>query len=98
MLSGENRGTRSVKIRAMGSYLPQRIVPSTELDAKLGLANGTFETLTGVKTRRYANEHETNSQMGAYACMAALEKARLKYEDIDVIINASGTYEQPIPC
>lgn len=81
----------------MGAYLPRRVVHSEELDKKLGLKPGTLEGLAGVKTRRYASEDETNSQMGAFAAMAALEKAGLKYDDIDVIINASGTYEQPIP-
>lgn len=87
-----------VKIRSMGTYIPKRKVPAAELDLKLKLATGTLERISGVKVRHYANEHETNSQMGAYACMAALEKACLKYEDIDAIICASGTSEQPIPC
>jgi 3-oxoacyl-[acyl-carrier-protein] synthase III len=89
---------RRVKIRAMGSYLPRRIVHSTELDEKLGLRAGTLEKLSGVQTRYYADEKETSSTMGAYAGMSALENAGLKFEDVDAIVCASGTYEQPIPC
>lgn len=89
---------RRVKIRAMGAYLPRRIVRSAELDEKLGLAAGTLEKLSGVQTRHYASEDETSSVMGAYACMSALEKAGLNFGDIDAVVSASGTYEQPIPC
>lgn len=89
---------RRVKITAMGSYIPKKKVLSVDLDEKLGLAAGTLENLSGVKSRYYVGEGETASKMGAMACMAALENAHLKYEDIDAIICASGTYEQPIPC
>lgn len=89
---------RHVRIRSMGKYLPKRVVTSEELDLKLNLKPGTLEGLAGVKTRRYAGEGESLSRMGALAGMAALENGHLKYEDIDVIINASGCFEQPIPC
>ena len=89
---------RRVKLRAMGTYLPERVVTSEELDQKLNLKLGTLSSLAGVKKRRYANKTETNSKMGAYAAMAAIENAHLRYEDIDAIICASGTYDQPIPC
>lgn len=82
----------------MGAHLPKRIVDSVELDEKLGLSAGTLEKLSGVKSRRYVGENETASMMGAYACMGALENGGLRYEDIDAIVCASGTSEQPIPC
>ncbi len=89
---------RRVKIRAMGAYLPKRIVKTSELDEKLGLRPGTLEEMSGVRMRRYVGEGESASRMGAMAANEALEKAGLKYEDIDAVICASGTYEQPIPC
>lgn len=89
---------RQVRIRSMGSYLPKKIVSSEELDKKLKLSIGTLKNLVGVNKRHFVSEDETNSKMGAYACMAALENARLKFEDIDAIVYASGSSEQPIPC
>jgi 3-oxoacyl-[acyl-carrier-protein] synthase-3 len=89
---------RRAKILGTGSYLPRRVVPSTELDLKLGLKPGTVENTSGVKNRRYVDDDETTSRMGALAAMAALENAHVKYDEIDAIISTSGTYEQPIPC
>ncbi len=89
---------RRVKIRAMGAYLPKRVVESVELDEKLGLPAGTLEKMSGVSSRRYVSEDETSSSMGAMACMSALENSHLRYEDVDAVVCASGTYEQPIPC
>jgi 3-oxoacyl-[acyl-carrier-protein] synthase-3 len=90
---------RLAKMVEMAHYLPKRIVPSTELDLKLLMKPGYLEKLAGVKTRHYVDpELETNSYMGAMAAQAVLKKANLKYEDIDAIVCASGTYEQPIPC
>ncbi|MDF2658838.1 MAG: beta-ketoacyl-ACP synthase [Paenibacillus sp.] len=49
-------------------------------------------------TERYFIEDETASQMGAKAAYAALEAAGLAFADIDCLVCASGTMEQPIPC
>lgn len=88
---------RPLKILSMGSYLPKKVVTGFEVDQKLGLSSGKSEEMTGIAERRYVTD-ETASQMGAFAIMSALEKAHLKYEDVDAIICASGSMEQPLPC
>jgi 3-oxoacyl-[acyl-carrier-protein] synthase-3 len=87
---------RALKILATGSYLPSRVVTGAEVDARLGISEGKSEQMTGIAERRYVS-HETASEMGAFALMAALERARIRYEDIDAIICASGTTEQALP-
>ncbi len=90
---------KNVKILGTGVYLPKRIVTSKELDEKQGLPLGTVERTSGVVQRRYADiSTESQSKMGAFAAMAALENAQMKYEDIDAIISCGGSFEQPIPC
>ena len=88
---------RPLKILSTGMYLPKRVVTAFEVDEKLGLAHGKSEEMTGIAERRYVTD-ETASQMGAFAIMSALEKSGIRYEDIDAIICASGTQEQPLPC
>ena len=90
-------GKRPLKILSTGMYLPKRVVTGLEIDQKLGLSPGKSEAMTGIAERRYVTD-ETASQMGAYALMSALEKSGIKYEEIDAIICASGTMEQPLPC
>jgi 3-oxoacyl-[acyl-carrier-protein] synthase III len=88
---------RPLKIISTGSYLPQQIVTGLEVDRKLGIAPGKSEQMTGIAERRYVT-HETASEMGAYAIMAALEKSGIRFEEIDAIICASGSMEQALPC
>jgi 3-oxoacyl-[acyl-carrier-protein] synthase-3 len=85
-----------VKIIGLGRYLPQRIVPSSELEELCGLPAGWVEHHNGVRERRWVTD-ETSSFMGAQAALEALEEADMQPNQIDLIINASGTAEQAIP-
>ncbi len=86
-----------LKIMGIGRYLPKRIVPSSEVEALCALPTGWVERNSGVRERRWADEEETNSFMGAAAACEAIADAGIDPGDIDLIINASGSYEQPIP-
>ena len=85
-----------VRIVSTGRYLPRKHVPSETVDGWLGLPVGTSAQLSGVQGRYYA-DGETASEMGAAAAQRALESAGLDAGDIDVLIAACGTPEQPIP-
>ena len=57
-----------LKIAGIGRYVPDRVVPSAELEARLGLAPGWIERKQGVRERRWVESgRETNSFMGARA-------------------------------
>lgn|GEM_PF-35160 len=98
LLLFQSMKSRNIRILGTGKYLPRRQVTGAELDRKLGLAEGSTTRISGVEVRHFASEDELNSVMGAHACMAALENAQLKYEDIDAIVYVSGSVEQIIPC
>ncbi len=87
-----------LKIIGSGHYLPRKIFTAQELDRKLDLSEGTSFRTSGVRQRHYVQEDETQSFMGARAIMAALENAHLSYESLDLILCASGSSEQTIPC
>jgi 3-oxoacyl-[acyl-carrier-protein] synthase-3 len=55
-----------------------------------------IEDKTGVITRYHA-EDETIASMAAEAVTKAMEKTDLNYSDIDLLIAAGGTPDQPIP-
>ena len=88
---------RRVEILGTGAYLPPAIITSAELDTKLGLPAGSIERKTGVSQRHAAGAGETAASMAAQACRAALEKARVKLDEIDCLISASGTMDQGLP-
>src|SRR5579859_523733 len=85
-----------IKIAGLGRYLPERVVPSAEVEALCGLPAGWIERHSGVRERRWATT-ETASYMGAQAAREAVTEAGLALSDIDLIVNASGTPEQAIP-
>jgi 3-oxoacyl-[acyl-carrier-protein] synthase III len=85
-----------LKIIGFGRYLPKRIVPSSELEAMCGVPAGWVERRNGVRERRWVTD-ETSSFMSGQAAIEALDEAKLKPDQLDLIINASGTGEQAIP-
>ena len=85
-----------LKIIGLGRYLPKRIVPNSEVEALCGLSAGWVERRNGVRERRWVTD-ETSSFMSAEAAREALDEAKLKPNQLDLIINASGTGEQAIP-
>lgn len=80
-----------------GKYIPEHNVDSAKLDQVLQLTRGCAERKSGIKTRYYA-KGEPASSMGAKAALQALSDASLELDQIDAIVCASGTMEQPIPC
>ncbi|MBI5966014.1 MAG: ketoacyl-ACP synthase III [Chloroflexi bacterium] len=85
-----------LKIIGLGRYLPKRIVPNSEVEAMCGLSAGWVERRNGVRERRWVTD-ETSSFMSAEAAREALDEAKLNPNQLDLIINASGTGEQAIP-
>jgi len=85
-----------LKIIGLGRYLPSRIVHSAELETTFGLPQGWIEQRNGVRERRWVTT-ETASFMAAEAAREALHHAELRPDELDLIINASGTAEQAIP-
>lgn len=85
-----------LKIIGVGRYLPERLVPSREVESLCGLPAGWIERRSGVRERRWVTG-ETSSCMGAAAAREAVASAGLALTDIDLILNASGTPEQAIP-
>ncbi|MGM0575830.1 MAG: 3-oxoacyl-[acyl-carrier-protein] synthase III C-terminal domain-containing protein [Myxococcota bacterium] len=88
-----------VKIAGVGHYLPERVVPSSEVAALCGVDTSWVVERSGVRERRWADQAagETNSYMAARAAEEALEEAGIEARDLDLILNASGSNEQAIP-
>lgn len=85
------------RILGLGRFVPERVVPSEELEALWGLEPGWIASKTGVKERRWTSEGEDAITMAAHACRAAVEDAGLTLADIDALIWASGAPSQAIP-
>ena len=90
---------RSLRLAQSAIHLPARVVTAAELEARLGLPAGWVVEKTGVAVRHFIEPgRDTNATMGAAAARGALDAAGLDFADVDLLINASGSIQQPIPC
>ncbi len=86
-----------VKIIGTGRYLPKQVILSKDLEEKIGIEKGWCESKQGIKERRWAENEETESFMGAKAVEEALKDACIQPNEIDLLINASQTFEVAVP-
>ncbi|AGT08278.1 3-oxoacyl-ACP synthase [Paracoccus aminophilus] len=84
-------------ILGTGAYLPRRVVASSEIDCRLGWAEGSCEARYGLAKRHVAECDETSSMMGTEAARQALAAAGIEANELDLIIGACGVMEQAIP-
>ena len=89
------KSEKKIKIVSMGKYLPKK-VPSTDIEERYNIPSGWSEKYSGVKSRHQVT-FEHNGYMGAKAADEALTNAKMKLDDMCLLISASGTYDYPIP-
>jgi hypothetical protein len=63
--------------RAVGSYLPSRILTNADLEKMVNTSDEWITSRTGIKERRIAAADEFTSDMAAHAARRALDRAQL---------------------
>lgn len=86
-----------VNIQGIGFRVPDRVVTNEELKEDLGLSDKWIHTKTGIKERRYLEDHLVTSDLCVFASEGALMDAGIKAEDVDVIIITTTTPDQRSP-
>lgn len=84
-------------VRGVGHYLPERVVPNTEFEARLETSDEWIRSRTGIERRHFAADGETTSDLGAKAAEAALADAGLGAGDLDALIVATSTADLTFP-
>jgi len=85
------------RIVGTGSYLPPRIVGNDEFARRLETSDAWIRERTGIARRHIAEETQTSSDLALEASRPALEAARLKPEDIDLMVVATSTPDYIFP-
>ena len=91
------RSLRGAAVLGVGSALPERVVPSAEIADRLGVTERWIESRTGVAERRVAGPDERLSTLAATAGAEALSSAEVSPADVDLVIVATCTADQPVP-
>jgi 3-oxoacyl-[acyl-carrier-protein] synthase-3 len=88
---------RTVSIVGTGSYVPEKILTNDDLSRMVDTSDEWITTRTGIKERRVAAKDETTSEMAAKAALKAMEQAKIKASDIDLILVATATPDMIFP-
>jgi len=87
---------RSV-VLGCGSHLPDRVLTNSDLAASVDTSDEWIVQRTGIKQRHIAAPGEMTSDLALKAAQKALADAKLKPEDIDLIVLATSTPDQTFP-
>ncbi len=85
------------RIIGWGTAVPDQRVTNADLAASVDTSDEWIVERTGIRERRRAGDGETTATLGTAAAAAALKQAGLSPLDIDLMIVATATPEQPIP-
>jgi 3-oxoacyl-[acyl-carrier-protein] synthase-3 len=89
---------RNAQIVASGMYVPERILPNSYFNELLGEDVDTWlrENLT-IRERRWCSENQSTADLCVEAAKKILDNAKIKSEQIDLLIIATDTPEYISP-
>jgi 3-oxoacyl-[acyl-carrier-protein] synthase-3 len=84
-------------ITGVGRYLPENIVTNLDLEKRMDTSDEWIRTRTGIEARRIAGDDMDTSDMAYRAAVEAIDNAGITAEDLDLILVATVTPDQPFP-
>lgn len=86
-----------VGIIGVGECLPQKVLTNADLEKMVDTSDEWITTRTGIKERRLADANEAASDLATKAAKEAIADAKLKAQDLDLIIVTTITGDMPFP-
>src|SRR5438309_7236707 len=77
---------KNALITGWGFYAPTRVVTNFDLEKIVETSDDWITSRTGIKERRFASDGENTSSMSVRAARAALDRAKLRAQDVQLII------------
>ncbi len=84
-------------IIGIGRYLPEKIVTNADLEKIVDTSDEWIRTRTGIEERRIANNETDTSDMAYEAAKTAIADAKISPEELDLILVATVTPDNPFP-
>lgn len=84
-------------VKGVGHYLPERLVPNSELETLVETSDEWIRTRSGIERRHFAAEGQTTSDLAIRAAQAALADAEMAADDVDAIVLATSTADLTFP-
>ena len=91
------RPVRRIGITGLGMHVPAKVLTNRDLEKMVDTSDDWIRTRTGIEERRIAPPGTTTSDLAFAAAQQALKQARLKPQDIELIIVATTTPDMLFP-
>jgi len=88
---------KKVGIIGVGEYLPEKILTNADLEKMVDTSDEWITSRTGIKERHLAAAGQAASDLALKAAELALKNAKLKPEDLDLIVVATISGDMPFP-
>ncbi len=88
---------RHAAVVGLGSALPERVVPNTYFESIVETDDEWIRERTGIRERRFAADDQATSDLATEAARKALDAAGIAPEQVDMLIVATLTPDNPIP-
>jgi 3-oxoacyl-[acyl-carrier-protein] synthase III len=85
---------RYAAITGWGMSVPDQVLTNADLERMVDTSNDWIISRTGIKERRVVGPNDTTTSLSVAAARAALERAEISAEDLDLIIVATCTPDQ----
>ncbi len=97
MPGGDGATTVRSAISGWGTALPEGRLTNADLERMVDTSDAWIVERTGIRERRMAGAGETTATLAVAAGTAAIKQASLTASDVDLLILATTTPEQPVP-
>lgn len=84
-------------ILGTGAYVPEKILTNADLEKLVETSDEWIVKMTGIRERRMAAPEEASSDLCVKAAIRALEMARTRPEELDLIIVGTISGDMPFP-
>ena len=88
---------RRACIRALGTYVPPRVVTNDDFARTLDTSDEWIRQMTGIRERHFVDEGTATSDLAAAAGRVALERAGVDASDVEMVLVATSTPDMFFP-
>jgi 3-oxoacyl-[acyl-carrier-protein] synthase III len=88
---------RHAAVRSVASTLPERVVPNAPIASRAGVSEDWIIARTGIKERRAVTADERLTDLAAAAGAAALERAGLTADRLDLVLVGTTSQDELTP-
>jgi 3-oxoacyl-[acyl-carrier-protein] synthase-3 len=93
----KQKPVRSVGVVGTGFYVPEKVLTNFDLEEMVDTSDEWIYSHTGIKERRIADNSEATSDLAFRAAREAIQNAKVRRDEIDLIIVATQTPDRIIP-